>query len=588
MSRSASLLIAGTAVLLLSAGPTGLRTDASRKSPELLTPCEVPGVAGKGRCGTYEVYEDRAARKGRKISLKIVVLPATGAPIAPDPFVFLSGGPGEAATESAPGLAGDLRAIREHRDLLFVDQRGTGGSHPLNCEMYVPRENLQSYLGEFFPVESVRRCRRELEKNSDLTRYTTPDAMDDLDDVRAALGYERLNVLGGSYGTRAAQVYLKRHPRHVRTVVLHGVVPTDDHMPLHFPHNAQRALSGVLEECAAEPACRAAFPDLAREARDLFSGLARSPVQTAALNPRTGDPTEVSLSRDLAAEAVRYMLYSPAAAGEIPAVIHQAAQGDFAPLAERALYGRVEIVGGGSAGLYLSVTCSEDVPWIRPGEGERQAEGTFLGDYRLRQQRAACALWPRAPIPEDYFGRVTGGAPVLLLSGQWDPATPPSNSDTVAKSLPRSLHLVVPHGGHAFEGLLGVDCVLDLIAAFVERGTTDGLETSCVSKIRRPPFRVESFPTKVMALEDKDLSRLEGRYVEEGGTLEAVYEVRGGKIVASVGGEQFLLVPVSPTRFRIPGDPMADVTFEVEEGRVQRIVVTEGGTPVRKFVPRKG
>jgi pimeloyl-ACP methyl ester carboxylesterase len=587
MIRSASVLVAGTAVLLLSAGATGPRTEDSRKSPALLTPCEVPGVAGKARCGTYDVYEDRAARKGRRVGLKIVVLPAVGAPIAPDPFIYLSGGPGEAATEAAPGVAGDFRAIREHRDLLFVDQRGTGGSHPLNCEMYVPRENLQSYLGAFFPVESVRRCRLELEKDSDLTRYTTPDAIDDLDEVRAALGYERLNVLGGSYGTRAAQVYLERHPRHVRTVVLQGVVPTDDRMPLHFPRSAQRALTGVLEECAAESACRAAFPDLAREAHALFSGLARSPVKTMILNPQTGDPTEVSLSRDLAAEAVRYMLYSPAAALEIPAVVHQAVEGDFAPLAERALYGRREIVGGSSSGLYLSVTCSEDVPWIPPGEGEREADGTFLGDYRLQQQRAACASWPRAPIPKDYFARVTGTAPVLLLSGQWDPVTPPSNGDTVAKSLPHSLHVVVPHGGHSFDGLLGADCVRDLIAALVERGTTDGLETSCVSKIRRPPFRVQSFQTKVMALEDKDLSRLAGRYVEEGGTLEAVYEIRGGKIVASAGGEQFLLVPVSPTRFRVAGDPMAEVLFEVEDGRVRRVVVTEGGTPVEKFVPRK-
>ncbi|HMF08864.1 MAG TPA: alpha/beta fold hydrolase, partial [Thermoanaerobaculia bacterium] len=456
MPRSASLLAAGTAALVLSAGPT-LRAEASRKSQELLTPCEVPGVPGKVRCGTYEVYEDRAARKGRKLSLKIVVLPATGSPRAPDPLVFLSGGPGEAAAQAAPDLAEELRAIREHRDLLLVDQRGTGASHPLNCQLYLPRENLQSYLGEFFPLESVRRCRQELEKDSDLTRYTTPDAMDDLDDVRGALGYERLNLLGVSYGTRAAQVYLERHPGHVRTVVLHGVVPTDDRMPLHIPRYAQRALSGVLGECAAESACRAAFPDLAREARDLFSGPARWPVTTAALNPLTGDPAEVSLSRDLAAEAVRYMLYSPAAAAEIPAVIHQATNGDFAPLAERALFGRREIVGGGSTGMYLSVTCAEDVPWIRPGEGEREAEGSFLGDYRLRQQRAACALWPRASIPKDYFQGVTGAAPALLLTGQWDPATPPSDGDAVSKGLPHSLAVVVPHGGHAFDGLLGVD-----------------------------------------------------------------------------------------------------------------------------------
>ena len=442
-----------------------------------MSPATSLGLKGKARCGTYEVWENRTERNGRRISLRIVVLPSTGSPAAPDPFVYLSGGPGESATDAAAGLAQELAGIREHRDILLVDQRGTGGSHPLNCEMYVPADDLRSYLGEFFPVESVRRCRAALEKDADLTLYTTPIAMDDLDEVREALGYEKLNLLGGSYGTRAAQVYLKRHPSHVRTVILHGVCPTDDRMPQHIPRYTERAWNGILDECAAETACHTAFPALREESRAILSTLKRAPARTTVLNPRTGDPAEVSLSRDLAAEALRYMLYSPADAGEVPAVIHQAAEGDWTPLAERALFGRREIVGSGSIGLYLSITCAEDVPWIDPGEGEREAEGTLVGDYRLKQQRAACALWPRGTIPKDYFERVKEAAPVLLVTGQWDPATPPSSGDRIARSLPHSLHLVVPHGGHGFGGLEGLGCVQDVMKKFVERGTLDGLDS---------------------------------------------------------------------------------------------------------------
>ena len=568
------------------AGPAGAGTAVLASGHGALQPCDIPGLAGKARCGAHEVWENRDTKKGRRISLKIVVLPATGSPAAPDPLVYLAGGPSEAATEAAAGLAEDLAAIREHRDILLVDQRGTGGSHPLNCQMYVPPENLQSYLGEFFPVESVRRCRAALEKDTDLTLYTTPIAMDDLDEVREALGYPKLNLLGGSYGTRAAQVYLERHPSHVRTVILQGVVPKDDRMPLHFPRGAERALQGVLDECAAEASCRSAFPNLREESRAAFETLSRAPVRTTVLNPATGEPAEVSLSRDLAAEAVRYMLYSSAAAGEIPAVLHQAAGGDWTPLAERALFGRRVIVGGGANGLYLSITCAEDVPWIKPGEGERAAEGTFLGGYRLRDQRAACAEWPRASIPPQYFEPVRSPAPVLLVSGQWDPTTPPSNADAVAKSLPHALHVVVPHGGHGYDGLEGLACLQRLETAFVEKGTTEGLEAACIAAIRRPPFRVEPFQMKVISLDPAALAKLAGRYVQEEGPLEATFEVAGTKLVASFAGDRLLLVPVSPTRFRVLENPSAAVSFELENDRVRRVVVLEGSTPIFKFAPR--
>jgi pimeloyl-ACP methyl ester carboxylesterase len=198
----------------------------------------------------------------------------------------------------------------------------------------------------------------------------------------------------------------------------------------------------------------------------------------------------VKLSRDLAAEAIRYMLYSPMGASRVPLIIHQSATGNFAPLAQNALLYREQLVGTGSNGMYLSITCAEDLPWIKPGEGERLSANTFLGDYRLRQQREACALWPRAKIPADYSKPVQGEAPVLILTGQWDPVTPPANGDAAARKLPNSLHVIVPHGAHALGGLEGIDCVQRLMTQFVQEGTTRNLDTSCVKNIRRRGFAV--------------------------------------------------------------------------------------------------
>ncbi len=475
---------------------------ASQSRTISLAPCDVQGAEGKARCGTYEVFENRATKKGRKISLKIVVMPAIGPERAPDPWFYIPGGPGSSATEDAPGIAQAFAKIQERRDLVFVDQRGTGGSHPLDCAFFNPSD-LQSYLGYFFPLEDVKKCREQLEAKADLTLYTTPIAMDDLDEVRAALGYDRINIFGASYGTRASLVYLKRHPDHVRTVMLQGVAPTNQFMPYDFPQANERALQGVLVECAADERCAKAFPNLRAEAGAVLERLLKGPVEVEVRSPgetggqgegatrRNALRTKVRLSRDLAAEAIRYLLYHPVGASQVPLFLHHAAQGDFVALAESALNFRRHLVATGSNGLYLSITCAEDLPWIKPGEGERLAANTFLGDYRLRQQREACALWPRAAIPAHYSEPTKSSAPVLILTGEWDPVTPPANGDAAARHLSNSLHIIVPHGAHGLGGLDGIECLGRLIAEFVKHGTVKGLDTACVKGIRRKGFALQ-------------------------------------------------------------------------------------------------
>lgn len=465
--------------------------SAIRQNPAkvVLHDCELSGV-GPAKCGTLDVYENRATKSGRMISLNIIVLPATGDKREPDPVVYFSGGPGGSATEDAAGFARAFAKLREHHDMLFVDQRGTGKSHPLNCTLYDPAD-LQSYLGHYFPLDAVRKCRTELEANSDLKLYTTTIAMDDMDDVRAALGYDKLNLFGGSYGTRAAMTYLKRHPQHVRVVTLQGISPTNHYMPSDFPQSTERALQGVLSECVADKACNEAFPNIKEETKAVLAQLIKGPIEVEVQKPQSTERAKIKLSRDLAAEAIRYMLYSPVQAGRVPLVLHLAAQGNYVPLAQNALRYRIGLVGTGSNGMYLSVTCAEDLPWIKPGEGERLAANTFLGDYRLRQQREACALWPRADIERDYAEPVRSDLPVLIITGQWDPVTPPANAERAAKTLTNSLNIVVPYGAHGLNGLEGIDCIDNIIVDFIDRGTTKGIDTTCVKNINRKPFALK-------------------------------------------------------------------------------------------------
>ena len=455
-----------------------------------LKPCKPQRIEGDAKCGTLEVFENRATQNGRKIKLNILVLPASGQQREPDALFYFAGGPGSAATEDAPGIAQILAGMRQRRDLVFVDQRGTGQSNPLNCELFNSADP-QSFLGSFFPLEDVRKCREQLEPKADLTLYTTNIAMDDLDDVRAALGYDQINLYGGSYGTRAALVYLRRHPEHVRTVILHGVAPTNQFMPRTFPQDTERALQGVLSECEADEACHKAFPQVKVDAQRVLEQLLQSPARVE-MQPRgSNDRVTITLNRNLAAEAVRYMLYSPAGASRVPLFLHLAAEGNYVPLAQASHFFRQNLVATGSNGMYLSVTCAEDLPFVKAEEAKQIGANTFLGSYRYDQQSAACGLWPRAMLGSKYAEPVRSDKPVLIMTGEWDPVTPPSQGDAVAKALPNSLHIVVNDGAHGLNGLQGVECLDRLMTQFVERGAVKDLDTSCTKNIKRKGFALK-------------------------------------------------------------------------------------------------
>ncbi|HEU0079956.1 MAG TPA: alpha/beta fold hydrolase, partial [Longimicrobiaceae bacterium] len=453
-----------------------------------------------------------------------------------------------------------------------------------HCALFGPRENVASYLGAFLPADRVRACVPGLQAKADLAHYTTDAMADDLDEVRAALRYEKLDLYGGSYGTRAALVYMRRHPERVRSAILVGVVPTDASMPLYLARDTERALFGVVAECEAEAACRAAFPALRAEVRRSLERFADGPVQVEVVPPGSGEPVRIALSRDLYVEAVRYLLYNVGAAGLVPVMGHQAAAGDFGPIAEFALDRRINLVDSGSHGVYLAVTCAEDVPYVAPGEGERLSEGTFLGDYRLRDQRAACAAWPRAPIDPGFRGPVVSDAPTLVLSGEWDPVTPPVFGEQVARHLANSLHVVVPSGAHGFGGLENSSCIDRMMNDFVRAASTAALDTACVRTVRRRPFRTAPVETRVARLEPAALEPLAGEY-REGESTATVTVVDRHLEMAGRQGRR-VLVPLSPTRFRVAGNPNLTVEFDMEGGGVRALRVLNGGAPVATM-PRR-
>lgn len=454
-----------------------------------LAPCALEGHHGAkvaARCGFFETWENRAARSGRKLRLKVIVLPATAAHPAPDPIFFFGGGPGEAITMEARDTE-DWMELRRHRDFVFIDQRGTGEPDRLGCRLGGDDADLQTYLGEMFPAGAVKACREELEKKYDLTLYTTDIAMDDIDDARAWLGYGKINLVGGSYGTRAAQVYLRRHPDSVRTVILNGVVPMDEALPISHAAGGQRSLDLLLGWCDADAACHRAFPGVRKDLAAVLERLSQGPVRVEVRHPATHAKVTVAVSREIVADGIRFNLYSTSGGARLPRLIHEAAGGDLAPLAQAAIDARLGVIDILAHGMFFSVTCAEDIPFIDPAQIAARTAGSFLGDYRVRQQMAACAAWAQAKVPAEHREAVHSGVPVLLVSGERDPVTPPEFARRAAQFLTNSLLVTVPFGGHADSP----GCVEDLERDLIEKGSVQGLDPSCVAGIKRTPFEVK-------------------------------------------------------------------------------------------------
>jgi pimeloyl-ACP methyl ester carboxylesterase len=451
---------------------------AASPGPLALAPCRVRGFDSETRCGRLQVYENRKAGAGRTIGLNVVVLPSLAQPAPGEPLFFLAGGPGQSAVTAAP-LLPFLPRLRRQRDIVLVDQRGTGDSGALSCG---EKGEATPFLEDDARPEKLRECLGKLA--ADPRYYTTDLAMADLDDVRQALGYERINLLGGSYGTRAALVYMKMFPAHVRAAILDGVAPYGNRLPVFMARDADRALAQLFDDCAADADCAAAFSDLPGKLRRVHDRLTAAPALVRMRHPVTGEETEGRLTADVFMGVVRMVLYSSDASALLPWMVSRAEAGDFGPMAAVMEQGRWGLLRRMmSPALLLSVICTEDVPFVQPAE--LRSAGLFAGaTARLAEP---CSFWPRGTIPADLREPVISDVPTLLLSGALDPVTPPSWAEEAAKTLRHSRHIVVPGTGH---GASGVGCIPRVMEAFLKSGQVEGLDVACAARERRPPFVV--------------------------------------------------------------------------------------------------
>ena len=444
-----------------------------------LSPCQQPAVDGEALCGRLTVPENRSIEGGRQIELNLVVLPAVDQPRAPEPILFLHGGPGGAATDLIAMFAGS-RPWKD-RDLVFVDQRGTGGSNPLRCDPDDFAGAMNMILT--FRMEGLEDCRQQLD--ADLTQYTTTIAIEDLEVVREALGAEQVNLWGGSYGTRVALEYVRRYPQSVRAMILVGVGGTNLNVPLHFARSSQIALDEVLADCAEDAACARSFPDLEGTYQEVLASLDHEPVMVAVTDPLSGHEEPLEMTQQIFSSIVHYLLYSQRTAGWIPSVIRAASAGEFAPAIQisSALvteFSRIHI------GMLLSVICSEDAPFFTRDDARLLADNTVLGPALAVNMLEACSVWPRGEIPADYRLPVRSDVPAVLISGSADPVTPYYLAMQVSEDLENSLHLVVNDGGH-WDFTLG--CIPALLEQFLAEGSIRGLNPECGAEVERSPFQ---------------------------------------------------------------------------------------------------
>jgi pimeloyl-ACP methyl ester carboxylesterase len=446
----------------------------------VLSPCHVPDFEQAARCGVLEVPENPAKPNGRRLSISVALIPALAQPALADPIVVLMGGPGEDAISAAGLYAVQFAALRQDRDLLLVDQRGTGQSGALPCALYSAKDPAIS-LRDLFPPAGVKRCVQLLRAHADLTQYTYDHFANDLEQVRRALGYGALNLFSGSYGTRAAQVYVRAYPHSVRTIFLGSVVPLDAANPLPFAKTAQEAIESLLSACAADSECHDAFPNLRDEFRDISARLESGAVRVAV----PGHTGTAPLSRGRVAEWMRSKLYRPKSASILPWMIHRAYEGDWSPLADDLLSGAKATDAELSLGLFFAITCNEDVAFVRENAIAPATAGTFLGDYRVRQQQVACKEWPRVSLPEGYRTPVQSSVPVLFVSGDADGGTPLWYKEHVAPGFSNRVEVVAKGQGHTEWS----DCISQLHQRLVRSGSVNGLDPSCEA-LPRPPFKV--------------------------------------------------------------------------------------------------
>ena len=449
-----------------------------------LKPCWLPGVEHQAWCSTLKRPLDPAQPGGVQIDIHFAVLPALARNRKSDPVMFFAGGPGQSAMDLGGGVSRLLARLANRRDVVLIDQRGTGRSAPLACPEVEATAPLAALLDPARQLERVKACLALLKTlpHGDLRHYSTWVAMQDADAVRQALGVVQVNLIGGSYGTRAALEYMRQFPKAVRRAVIDGVALPDMVLPAAMSTDNQAAFDAMTAACQAQAACRQKFPALADDWRALLASLPRA---AAVAHLITGVDERVVMTRDAVLSFARAALYVPALASALPLAVTEASRGRF-----EALLGLGSALGGRasgrlSEGMHYSVVCAEDLPRLQEAA---DMPGVDFGGTAAALYRQVCAGWPRGEVPADFYRVPVAPAATLVLSGGADPVTPPRHGERVARALgPLAVHQVVPQAAH---GVMTLACMRDVLFRFIDAedaAAALGVESGCAAAVPRPP-----------------------------------------------------------------------------------------------------
>ena len=435
-------------------------------------------------CGVLTVPENPLKPGGRQIGLAFARVPAINRRKQPDPLFVIAGGPGMAATTFYAMTAPVFSRIHRDRDIVLLDQRGTGGSNALSC----PDDGeTNSETSNDAIVAEARRCLERLGAKADVSQYTTSLAVNDLERLRQVLGYDKIDLYGVSYGTRVAQHYLRRFPSHARALVLDGVVPPEVSLGPDMAIDAEASLARILGRCARETACQAQFGNPAQDYHELWQALQTHPAPVAVADPSTGLATRFEFTRFHLATVLRLSIYSAEPTALLPLLLHQARESrDYSRLAAQFLLLSRSYSDAVAAGMNNTVACTEDLAFYAPKEGERaKLETTFLGTAQLDALLAICKIWPHGPIDPDFHTPLHSDVPVLLLSGSDDPVTPPAYAEKARRGLTHSLGVVLKDFGH---GQIAAPCVDHVMSEFINHASVEGLDVACTVNDRPMPF----------------------------------------------------------------------------------------------------
>jgi pimeloyl-ACP methyl ester carboxylesterase len=439
-----------------------------------------PGI--KARCGALERHENPDDPDSPLLELFVAVVPALTLEPEPDPFVPIAGGPGQASTEFYAGYSAAFEMVRRNRDIVLLDQRGTGQSAAMECE--ADDEIIVGRFSREQTITETEECLDELPY--DPRFFTTSIAVRDLEALRQALGYRQFNLYGISYGSRVAQHFLRRYPDSTRTVVLDGVVPPQMALGPAIAIEAQNALDAIFDRCAESDECALAFPDIREEFEKLRESLGEEPVSVTLPNPLTGEPQELSFGRQQMAAALRLLSYHPNSVAVMPMLINEAIHDNFAPLAAQFLMISESMSDALNIGMHNAVVCTEDAPFFTGEKVGRDAlDATYIGPLQLDALEAICSVWPTGVLDEQFKTPVDTDVPVLLLSGEADPVTPPRYAELAAVDFGNARLLTGRKQGHG-QAVRG--CMPNVIAKFVQTANVNELEIDCLDRLFAMPF----------------------------------------------------------------------------------------------------